>query len=516
MEGTPFVDILGQVPVHQVALTSVQIVSQNPSDEIMYAAIGVWADLSGLPDECLPWAQDGDLPAVYVTDAYLLPDRARLALCVAPAETFPRMAGEPVPDETPFTIIVPTTAVALATSLMMSPAHFPMILIDGPAPADPAFATIDPDTITAVIDLDPGLTHDALHDTVDPALHMPIPFPQQDQYAADLAAPSTERDLLWMIVSGVAMGHTHALNRAISTGQFWQASEAGAPERHEAAIAAGTFLAEASMDAMAEYGAEVALNALPAPMVALAEQIGISVDTSALINLVDGVPFTRVCAEHGIAAAAPALAVVAAARAIAVAGEDMETGATPSWLLGSWLDDVNDEPFWATRPLVDLLSAYDTTVAADLLGVGPSDAVAQEASLTLRYAVHGLVDAMLDMDATPTTIMDGLASNPVRPGNYADMALLASTLLTAGTDAAEDEEVGCAGCEAANTICDSGWNLKRLAAAASALLPALADLSAARHDHGVGEPDWVSHRTQFMGSLMDGVARAAAVSSQFD
>ena len=509
-------DIIGQVPVHQVALTSVLISSQDPADEIMFAAIGVWADLSNLPDQCLPWAEEGDLPAVYVTDAYLLPDRTRLALSVAPAQTFPTMSDEPAPDEAPFTIIVPTTAVALATSLMMSPARFVMMLMDGLPPADPAFATVDPDTITAVIDLDPGLTHDALCGTVDPALHMPIPFPQHDAHADALADPSTERDLLWMMVSGVAMGHTHALNRTLAMGMLWQAADGADPQRHEAAVAAGTFLAEASMDATAEYGALVNLNALPGAMGLLSEQIGTSVDTAALINLLDGVPFPRVCAEHGIAVALPALAVVAAARAVAVSVIDVDLGGTASWLVGAWLDDVNDEPFWAVRPLVELLSAHDTTVASDLLGVGPQGSNAKDASVTLQHTVHALADALLDMDVAPATVVHDLGANLVRSANFADMALLAETLLSTGTDAADDDEVDCAGCEAAQTVCDSGWDLKRLAAASAALLPALADLSAAKHEHAVGEPDWVVHRVQFMASLLDTVARSAAAASQFD
>ena len=246
----------------------------------------------------------------------------------------------------------------------------------------------------------------------------------------------------------------------------------------------------------------------------LSEQIGTSVDTAALINLLDGVPFprvlpTRYCCGTSRPCRGPA------ARAVAVSVHDVDWAAPLRGWSVPWLDDVNDEPFWAVRPLVELLSAHDTTVASDLLGVGPQGSNAKDASVTLQHTVHALADALLDMDVAPATVVHDLGANLVRSANFADMALLAETLLSTGTDAADDDEVDCAGCEAAqSSLPIRAWTLTLLAECPVAAR--VGGLVGSQACGLVGEPDGVVHPVQFMASLLDTVARSAAAASQFD
>jgi hypothetical protein len=537
------VDEFGHLDVYRVALTSVAVPTEdgaaNPTGQsALLSTLAVWADLTPLVDQGLEIGMSGDqaLPGLRALDAFLLPDRARMGLVLTPLRdtddsddpyradyVTDEDAGDDGGDGQPeltlaevldphfprFNIILPTTAVALAVAMSTVPAGFRISLINDVPPTDPEFAVLTPEDLAAFLLVDFRITDDALTDVVPPALQYPIPYPAPPR--AHTATPQDSMQaLLWSLFSGVALGQRHALQKAIDFGEWATALAAMDEPDHEriTAILDNALSAQMlSMDAIAEEDVTVDPTHLPAPMSALNAHITGHLFQVALQPLADGTPFATVAAEHGLHNALPALAVLVAARAH-VAVEEYADGTTTTWLIGLWLDGTTDQPVWTLPSCSILLARHDLDVPADLLISQGEDVHADEPSPLLNRYLHALVGALDELDLDPDLVEAGLRGLDVLPVNVEDVVELARSLR--GTaQAIIDTPDTCRGCEATTPI-TRVWPMNRLARAAAALLPCLADLDAQEGGHEIGDQHWTAHRRTFLNHWLNTAADNAA------
>lgn len=505
--------------VHQVALTTINVPDSGDGSPSLFPVVGVWADLSPMQASGFSLAHDADrtLPVVVITDSVLdATNPAVMNIVVAQAHDGPGLHDDDdqmavAPFGPHWSLRVPTTWVAMATVVMGTPLQMRMVLIDGPPPLTPEHHILTLADAGPVVVPSMGGVQTTLTQVMGAEWSVPIPVHVEHSHAAPEI--NLMRDQLWATIAGVALGQTRALNKVESFAEWVATLNSGDAEeqaKYDSAMQAAEWIAESSLSEPLPRDSNGHV-VWPAAMASLVDKIESSIDETTLTSLDEGLAFEDAVEAFGLKSAMTALCVTAAVKANTATTSGHATPAdeklTPAYLLGMWLDEQSDDPWWATRATHHLLLHHDTDVLVNLLSCNPgSDSLAQgHGPLTMRL-FHVVTEALSSLGLSPDQFAEHVRGLDLTPAGFDDTVYVSTRLLAVCAEEAHTDNDQCPGCVAVESIVSETSDQYRLVQAAVGALPVLADLSAQLNGLQVGDEDWKSHREGFLMHWMEHTA----------
>lgn len=505
------VDPVVPLTVHEVALTTINV----PTDDgalCLYPVIGVWADLLPVRDSgaVVETGSDRVLPVLVVTDSVLDatdPSQMTVLISQVPVEAAAADDLDPDAEVSSFgphwSLRLPTSWVGMALVVTGTPLQMRVLLVDGAPPLEPQTHVLTLEEVTAVVIPTVSGVAATLSPVMGPEWSAPVPI--SIAHVHQPSGPNLMRDQLWSLVAGMALGQERAWNRLLSFVEVAARMEHAADTSEQVRLAAITEAADwlsESCQLVPLPRTEDGQVRWPAPLVPLVEKFVECLDVDAFDALDRGVPFAVAAPEHGIATALVALSVLVAAKADGATDPTLTIDAdftrfTPAYLLGVWLDEDTDAPWWASRATHHLLLHHDTEVLVNLLSCAPEESQYGHGPMAVRL-LHVLTEALAALDLDAETFAQKVTALDVVPPGVSDILHVCRRLLTTCAEVVNADADECPGCVAVEELVEGIEDQQRLLRAAVGTLPVLADLTADLDGLVVGEPDWLTHRENFL------------------
>ena len=499
------------ITVHRTAICGVNVLTDQKRS--ILPSLLIWADLSPLANSGFPLGMNADtLPILHMINADPIPNTASLTLTVSSDEDGPQPLRTPKNPTAPshlttlFSLTLPSATLGVLTSLAGSDAHLRIGLLHGKPPRNTEHAVVNPAKIDVAIRVDTTVLHDALNATLPNIFTRPL---TTDDVADEDADHNTAaRHLLWPIAAGMSLGHPVALNHAIALALRF----AHTPTPENIAIVADTFQFLTDTLTRSQHYIEhhcdapdATADALPTPIATLLSNTNHTLHEHALLMLINQIPLplpVSLSPDSDPTDTAPmvgaltAALILLASRAHIMSLHSEHPGYSAPYYLAMWMTDPDDTLTWMFPAALPLLSQHDTEVLTTSLITTNTNQDHPVEGL-LRSYLHTLIEAILEATSTHNPLSPALLTSDVQPANFPDVTLLADTINTQTDEHAHTAP--CVECAITNSTFNLlNWPVERFASAAVALLPALADLSAASEHFAVGEPSWVNHRTQYL------------------
>ena len=528
--------------VHRVALTQVNVPSTSPVN--LYPVVGVWGDLTPLVNALGSPQSDDSLPVVLVTDVVL--DAANPALCtlllsqartVNPADmdtdgVLPSVVDGPdgpaLPVGETWTLQIPTAWLGMVHAVSDTPLQLRILLFDGFPPAYPETCMHQLTDATAVVLTTMKGVHEVLSTVMQPEWVHPMHVHRQSDDGDGLASSNTGRDLLWVTVAGLALGQDHAVNKALAladtvdhatrspvpdapsgpgvgvdvASQFVWVEDTELVPGLEVLVEVCEWALESS-DAYELPRDEAGKVVWPTQLEPYRDKIDTTLNLATVDAFEEGHTFEDVMNVYGARDALFAFMMVLAGRALEAVKEPdiIEDGFryTTSYLLGVWLDEDTETPWWATRATENLLMYHDTLVLKNLLDAAPiMDGEMAGQSVMMFRLLHVVTEALASLSITEDTFTRMANELDVKPSRFNDIMYVSSALMSHAGHAVMSERDECPGCYAVEQMVLETTDQKRLRATAAEMLPMLADVAASVENTVVGDPAWVQFRDLFL------------------